>query len=218
MSQEDLAERFHISAKRENKSGGIGYSKSVNESIIAKILNIKGHISRTAEFQKAGISVKTIQLAADGKRTTEDMSFPAFRFKELVLENWDESTLKQTFDSTRFFFIVFRERKDDFPVLEGTFFWNMPQSDLEHVKSVWIRTRQTAIEGIVLTPTNRGMSNNLPRSTENPVCHVRPHGRNAEDRDDLPAGVGAESITRQGFWLNRAYIAQVVENWKKHNL
>jgi len=49
---------------------------------------------------------------------------------------------------------------------------------------------------------------NLPKSTESEILHVRPHGRNAEDKIITPSGSMA---TKKCFWLNRGYILKQIE-------
>ena len=44
---------------------------------------------------------------------------------------------------------------------------------------------------------------NLPKASENPVCHVRPHARNSSDTFSLPDG---RQYPKQCFWLNNSYI------------
>jgi hypothetical protein len=54
------------------------------------------------------------------------------------------------------------------------------------------------------------VTNDLPKQAENPVAHVRPHGRNAADKLPLPDG---RMMTKQCFWLNNSYVAnQIKEN------
>ncbi len=87
-------------------------------------------------------------------------------------------------------------------------FWNMPHKDLEEVRRVWEKTAQTIREGVVLTQTANGVSNNLPKQSESHVAHVRPHGRDANDQLPLPDG---RMMTKQCFWLNGNYIAEQVK-------
>ena len=72
---------------------------------------------------------------------------------------------------------------------------------------VWKRTVQTLREGVQLIRTPRGIRNNLPKQSESPVAHVRPHGINALDTLPLPDG---RAMTKQCFWLNNTYIAKQI--------
>ena len=70
------------------------------------MLGIKSN--HAAEFQKANIVVKTIRIEENGKNR-ENMSFAPFKFKELVQEEWEDSTVFNYFDTTQFLFVVFQK-------------------------------------------------------------------------------------------------------------
>ncbi|MCH5210171.1 MAG: hypothetical protein J1F01_04325 [Oscillospiraceae bacterium] len=72
---------------------------------------------------------------------------------------------------------------------------------------MWERTVKTIREGVVLHQTSSGVSNNLPKQSESRVAHVRPHGRNGDDKLPLPDG---RMMTKQCFWLNNSYIAEQI--------
>ena len=92
-------------------------------------------------------------------------------------------------------------------VLSRAMLWNIPNADLDEVQKVRERTVQTLRSGVELTPGPRGVSNNLPKQSESRVAHVRPHGRDAEDKLPLPDG---RMMTNQCFWLNNNYIAEQI--------
>lgn len=103
--------------------------------------------------------------------------------------------------------MIFREQTGGEYVFERIMFWNIPNADLDEVRRVWEQTVHTIREGVTLVPTSRGVSNNLPKQTENRVAHVRPHGKDASDKLPLPDG---RMMTRQCFWLNNTYIAEQI--------
>ena len=141
------------------------------------------------------------------------MSFPTFKFNELILEKWEDSTFGNYLRETRFFFIVFKFNSDDELILQGAQFWNMPNKDLKQVKKVWKKTIDVIKTGIETYEKNGKKYNNLPNPSDNKVCHVRPHGRNAQDTYPLPDG---SEYTKQCFWLNNTYIYdQIDEELKK---
>ena len=206
-------------------------AKNIVELLLAKMLGVTGKISSTEEFQKAGIVPKTVRLMPNG-RSKESMSFPTFNFIELAEETWEESELYQTLSSTKFMFVVFQSEYTDNPEemiqsfsvaggkrqqvapsgvtgfkFKGIKFWNMPVEDLDEVRKVWERTVDTIRSGVVLVPTENGVTNNLPKQSESPVAHVRPHGRNASDKLPLPDG---RMMTKQCFWLNSNYIEKQI--------
>ncbi|MGI6510063.1 MAG: MutH/Sau3AI family endonuclease [Erysipelotrichaceae bacterium] len=66
--------------------------------------------NQAEEFVKANIVVKTIRIEENGKNK-ESMSFPTFKFKELVEETWEESTIYNYFETTKFLFVVFTKKE-----------------------------------------------------------------------------------------------------------
>jgi DNA mismatch repair protein MutH len=149
------------------------------------------------EFEKAGVKMKTIRLGKNGI-PKEHMSFPAFKYTEIIKEEWEECTLREQLEQ-RFFFVVYRYNEKNELVLDKVLFWTIPMSDLEgEVKKVWDETRRQI---------ERGKYDKFPRSKDNPVSHVRPHAQNAEDTFETPQG-GREM--KKCFWLNREYISDVI--------
>ena len=78
-----------------------------------------------------------------------------------------------------------------------------------NVQLTWERTKRVINEGIKVEYVNGVRRNNFPTQKDNPVCHVRPHGRNASDVDELPDG---SSFTKQCFWLNNTYIKSQLDD------
>lgn len=192
-SVEELCAAFSIEMGKRPKNLG---------AILAyRILGIQGN--RAEEFEKANVVVKTIRLEKNGK-IRESMSFPAFRFKELVGETWEDSAFGNYLRETRFLFVVYQFDENDVLRLNGCQFWNIPYRDLEgNVRTVWEKTKAVLEEGLKVTVHKGRYGNNLPKASEDPVCHVRPHGRNAKDTCELPDG---RQYTKQCFWLSNAYI------------
>lgn len=193
MTQLQLKERFGVESD----------AKSLNEILLARMLGVKGCIAHTEEFQKAGIVPKTIRVQKDGT-IKESMSFPTFDFIELSKEEiWEDSELYNYLAPTKFLFVIFQEQQPGEYVFDRIQFWNIPNTDLEEVRKVWERTVQNIRNGVRLVQTPRGICNDLPKKTENPVAHVRPHGKDGKDTLPLPDG---RQMTKQCFWLNNTYI------------
>lgn len=193
MTQLQLKERFGVESD----------AKSLNEILLARMLGVKGRIAHTEEFQKAGIVPKTIRVQKDGT-IKESMSFPTFDFIELSKEEiWEDSELYNYLAPTKFLFVIFQEQQPGEYVFDRIQFWNIPNTDLEEVRKVWERTVQTIRNGVRLVQTPRGICNDLPKKAENPVAHVRPHGKDGKDTLPLPDG---RQMTKQCFWLNNTYI------------
>lgn len=192
-----------------------------------RMLGITGN--HAEEFVKAGIEVKTIRIEENGK-IRENMSFAPFKFKELVKEEWESSTIHEYFDTTRFFFVLFK-RSGDHYVLEKSKFWNMPYQDLnDTVHSGWIAIQDKIKQGVSfrLKKKSNGeieVENDLPKVKDNPILHIRPHAQKSaylihgsythgdvdRDADELPNG---DYMTRQSFWLNKSYIVKQLKGQK----
>jgi DNA mismatch repair protein MutH len=172
-------------------------AKNYMETLTRAILGVRK--AKIEEFEKAGIVMKTIRLEKTGL-PKESMSFPHFKYQEIIKESWDESSLKQLFEK-KFFFIVFRRERDKRFALEKVMFWNMPMQVLDgEVQKVWRETRKKINEGDI---------DHLPSQSQSFVCHVRPHGRNAGDVILAPNG---NYYVKKCFWLNRGYISKIINS------
>lgn len=183
--------------------------------IFARMLKVNGDIENTEEFLKANIKVKTIRVEINGK-IKESMSFPAFKFEDIVNEKWEESSLYNIFENTKFMFVVFRKNDSNEYIFDRVKLWNMPEEVLQgEIKKVWLKTKNVIKSGkIVKNIENGEKETNFPKSTENKYCHVRPHAKNSSDTYVLPIKdelTGAKEYTKQCFWLNNSYIKSIVE-------
>ena len=189
----DLCNLFSIEIQKK--------PKNLEAMLAYRILGIRGN--QAEEFEKANVVVKTIRIGKNNK-IKENMSFPTFKFKELIEEDWEDSTFGNYLRETRFLFVVYKFDQQDELRLKGCQFWNIPYDDLEgNVKKVWEKTQKILREGLKIKKRNGKNYNNFPKSTENPVCHVRPHAQNSKDTYELPDG---RQYPKQCFWLNNSYI------------
>lgn len=186
--------------------------KNLESMLAFRMLGIKGN--QAEEFVKADIVVKAIRIEANGT-IKQSMSFPTFKFTEIIQEDWEDSEFANYLRETRFLFVVYRFADDGKLYLKGCQFWNIPYEDLEvEARSVWEKTKLIIQEGMQFYKDDKGnYHNNLPKMKENRVAHVRPHGRNAEDTYPLPDG---RAYPKQCFWLNNSYIlSQIKDDMKR---
>lgn len=189
----DLCTKFQIDYNKK--------TKNLEAMLAYRILGIRGN--KAEEFEKANVVIKTIRVGQNNK-IKESMSFPTFKFKELITEDWDDSTFGNYLRETRFLFVVYKFDNENVLRLRGCQFWNIPYEDLEgNVKEVWEETKRILQEGLKITMLNGKNYNNFPKASNNPVSHVRPHAQNAQDTDELPDG---RHYPKQCFWLNNTYI------------
>lgn len=188
-------------------------AKSLNEIIVARMLGIKGKVSGTDEFIKANIVPKTIRINEKG-RIIESMSFPTFKYTELISQTWEESDLYEMFATTKFMFAVFKEQQGEY-YFEKIKFWNMPLNILDTtVKDVWERTVNVVKNGNIVKGFKNGLRlTNFPGMKDNGICHVRPHAKDALDTYPLPKMdnlTGLLEYTKHCFWLNNSFILSII--------
>ena len=156
------------------------------------------------------------------------MSFPAFKYKEIIKENWDDCELHRYFSETKFLFAVFEKDGDSYR-FKGAKLWNMPYKDLEEtVRQGWQRTIDTIRRGPKLTPTmtKKGYKvlNDFLKESDDVIIHVRPHTDKSynlfpdgthygngtlADTNELPDG---RWMTTMSFWLNSSYVLKQLQS------
>lgn len=215
--EKDLYKLFNISTSVKQK----------NNMLICRILGVK--TKNAQEFEKANIEIKTIRVKKNGT-PRESMSFPSFKIKEFIKEDFETSQVYNLFSEKRFLFVVFKENEDEEYILLGTKFWNMPITELETIGyKEWLKYQNKFKNGINFNITtdkngNFKIYNDLPNKTETEIFHIRPHTSNtiymingkqygkgilSSDGDELPNG---DIITKQSFWLNDTYIEKIIKN------
>jgi DNA mismatch repair protein len=205
-SQKELMKEFKIDSK----------AKNINSMLISRMFNVKSKLTDTEEFQKANIIPKTIRIEGNG-RIKESISFPAFKYTELTKQNWEDCDLREQLETTKYMFFVFKKVHKEY-IFKGIKLWNMPETDIESsVMEMWKKTYNAVSTGnIVKSITNGIRKTNFPGMSENEVCHVRPHGRNAKDTAPLPVAdklTGANKYTKHCFWINNSYIKNVLKDF-----
>jgi len=191
-------------------SGNKSYCANLTKAVLGIELGQK-----IEEFEKADIQVKTVRLK-ESLLPDQHISFPAFKYEELVEENWDESQFKKILESK--FFFVFYLKENNNEVVQKVKFWNMPYADILESRFVWRRTKRLVSRGrIVKSVKDSGVKKirkvHFPKSTEHRICHVRPHAQSTTDTYDLPVPdelTGVKEYTKHSFWLNASYIKKEV--------
>jgi len=178
------------------------YYANLTKSILGIELN-----KEIEEFKKADIIVKTIRLK-ENNLPKEDISFPTFKYEELVQEEWDESEFKEILEH-KFLFVFFQFEGSNL-ILKKVKFWNMPYSDIEKAKEVWLKTKEIVEEGNIVREIKNGVrQTNFPSKKFNSVSHVRPHAQDAQDTYPLPVEdkvTKTMEYTKHCFWLNNTYV------------
>lgn len=164
------------------------------------------------EFEKAEIIVKTVRLK-ENNLPKEDISFPTFKYEEIVNEEWDDANFKDILEHK--FLFVFFQFENEHLVLRKVKFWNMPYCDILEAEKVWMETKNIVMNGSIVKRVKLNKvgkvirETNFPNKKTNKVSHVRPHAKNAQDTYPLPVKdklTKAKEYTKHCFWLNGGYV------------
>lgn len=186
-------------------------AKSFYANLTKAILGIELN-KEIEEFEKAEIQVKTVRLK-ENNLPKEDMSFPTFKYEEIVNEDWENSDFKDILEH-KFLFVFFQFENEKL-VLRKVKFWNMPYSDLLEVEKVWMKTQQIIAKGEIVKGFKTDKNGKVSRETNFPnkkfsnISHVRPHAKDASDTYSLPKKdklTKQTQYTKHCFWLNNSYI------------
>ena len=192
-----------------------------------RMLGIRGNCAE--EFVKANIVVKVVRIEQDFSMN-ESISLPPFNFMEFANEKWEESQVYNYFSETKFLFVVFA-RDSNVYRLYKYFFWNMPFDHLNRIvydgwRNIHYLVKNRMVE-FELKETRRGyiVKNNLPKKSDNPIIHIRPHAQKSayaihmndgriyesgninRDANMLPQG---DWMTTQSFWINNNYFLEYI--------
>ncbi len=133
----------------------------------------------------------------DGK-IKEHISFPYIRYDEVVNQNWEESHFSEIMESK--FLFVFWEKINEEWFLKKIKLWNAPPKEIIEAKRIWEKTKRLILDK---------QADNLPKTTESYFTHVRPHGRDSNDKYPTHYGV---DVKKQSFWIHKNYIEENILN------
>ena len=158
-------------------------------------------VTKSDEFKKSGIIIKTIRLKPSG-RSAEAMSFENINYFDIMNEDdWYESRLYDIFTG-RFLFVVFQENENKETVLKKAFFWTMPVQDLAIAEGYWENIRDNV-------KNNHIDPEYFYKAGDHKKFHVRPKARNAADVTANPHG---GTVKKYCYWFNQDYIKEIVSS------
>lgn len=202
-TQEEIVKSLKIEINKKAKSFYANLTKAILGISFDKEIE---------EFEKAEIIVKTVRLK-ENNLPKEDISFPTFKYEEIVNEDWENSDFKDILEH-KFLFVFFQFENENL-VLRKVKFWNMPYSDLLDVEKVWNKTQEIIAKGEIVKEikTNKKGKEvrftNFPSKKFSSISHVRPHAKDALDVYPLPKKdklTKEMEYTKHCFWLNNSYV------------
>lgn len=200
MSYKNIAKRKKVDISKDPKSKFAMIANAIAAS--AKCPNV----NRSEEFLKAGLTMKTIRMQANGV-IKEAMSFENIDYIEVAeCEDWFDSRLYELY-SSRFMFVIFKEQnagKEDF-VLDDVFFWTMSQADLKLAEDYWNHIKANILADHI-------SEEYWWKGTDKKKFHVRPKAQKATDLAPTPNGKGAKKFC---YWFNNDYVREIIDNRNK---
>ena len=161
------------------------------------------NVNRSEEFLKAGLTMKTIRMQANGV-IKEAMSFENIDYIEVAeCEDWFDSRLYELY-SSRFMFVVFKEQntgKEDY-ILDDVFFWTMPQEDLDWAEVYWNHIKDNIL-------ANHISEKYWWKGADKKKFHVRPKAQKANNLAPTPNGGKAKKFC---YWFNNDYVREIIDN------
>ena len=192
---------------RDESSSKSKYFDIANAIVSPDVSNV----NLSEEFQKAGLTMKTIRLEESGS-IKQSMSFENIDYEEVYdNDNWFDSRLYELFTS-RFLFVVYRRdssrniiingKEEKRYILHKVFFWTMPTKDVDLEEEYWMNIRKCVL-GNHIDPKY------FWKLKDHRSFHVRPKGRVAEDLAYNPNGGFAKKYC---YWFNSEYVKRILEN------
>ena len=182
-----------ISMLNIEKSTQKNFISKVSKKLVEKILL---DVNLENIFESPELIHKTCRVF-DGK-LKENISFPYMKYDELVQQEWEESDFNQIIES-KFMFVFWENINDEFYLKKITF-WNAPPKEVLEAKRIWEKTKQLILDK---------QADNLPKTKESYFVHVRPHGRDSNDKYPTHYGV---DVKKQSFWIHKKYIEENILN------
>jgi DNA mismatch repair protein MutH len=174
-------------------------AKNFAASVLLRAFGAKTSKSRIREFEEMGLTPRMSRVDTN-LMPYEALSFPAFRYMDLLEETWEDSDL---LSRVEYMLIVpIRGARRGTPQEECQFgrpaFWRPSASELETIRGEWELYR---------LEIRAGHAKSLTPASETLAIHVRPHSRDSSDVDVAPI-VGP--VIKKSFWLNKPFVRAIL--------
>lgn len=173
--------------------------KDYAAAVIRRAMGANSYRTKIEEFERSGLTLRVVRVSERGA-PYEATSFPAFRYAELVEEEWEDSTLLAQL--SYMLLVPFIGKQRGTPpgecILGRPFFWRPSTDDLRLIEVEWAMYQDEI---------RRGLADRLTPASETKAIHVRPHARDSQDVDFAP---GLGPVIKKSFWLNKPFVEEVL--------
>ncbi|MFW0737467.1 MutH/Sau3AI family endonuclease [Flavobacterium sp. T12S277] len=207
-------------------------AKSSFRLLINRVLNVADN-KKILELEENGIEIKTVPVDPE-KKPWEAMSFPKFSLVDLIVEKWDidedeeegEAVFKNIISNGFIFITIIKEKEKYLKdgkikkrykdwktwTIGESVYWKASDAELSTIEKEWKEAQEIVKNGVQVKTVKHGskqrQENNLLKSSNTEIIHIRPHAQNSK-HIDLPfyQFTGNRiSISWQSFWLNKSFI------------
>jgi DNA mismatch repair endonuclease MutH len=207
-------------------------AKSSFSLLINRILNVDDK-KKIRELEENGIVIKTIPVSQQIK-PWEAMSFPRFSLVDLVEEEWDsdenEAGFKNIITQGFIFIPIIKEKekylekgKTKYRYKDWTtwkigksVYWKANAAELLRIEQEWEKVKKIVKKGVQVTNVKYGsgirQENNLLKSSDTKIIHIRPHAKDSKDIDKPYFEYSNDNveISWQSFWLNKKFTEKII--------
>ena len=159
------------------------------------------------ELKAEGYVLKSVRLNSN-QTPMEAISFPAFKYQNMMNTDWLESELFLHLNKKYLF--IFYSQENYSVKLNCIREWKIKKNDLEIAKNTWLIVKELIKNGNIVKEIKRGKRiTNFPKASKQGIIHVRPHASNSNDTFKLPIKdkkTNLEEYTKHSFWLNKDFI------------
>ena len=217
----NIVDKYNVDFSKTSKSG---FSLLINR--VLKIDDKK----RILELEENGISIKTIPVNKENK-PWEAMSFPKFSLIDLIEEEWNgenEADFKNIINQGYIFIPVVKEKEKY--IVNGkskyryknwktweigkSVYWHPNKLELSAIKKEWEKAKDIVLNGVEVNNVKYGKGtrqvNNLLKSSDTEIIHIRPHAKNSKDIDKPYFEFSKINISWQSFWLNKSFTEKII--------
>lgn len=142
-------------------------------------------------------------------------------FETIIRENFEDSSLYHRFKQG-FYFLVYDQETSNTKslILKYAFLWKPNEMLIKNnVYPFWLEVKNITNKGVEIQRVKRGTKyinqNNLPKTKDNLILHVRPKAKSSADTTPLPHG---GNITKQAYWINGSYIKTLINDLEQEIL
>lgn len=208
--------------KPDESYNRVNLSSNIKKYLSKNIIGFKSYLSDN------NLNLRIIRLNLDNQ-VKENVPFSPISLYDLKFEIWDSedsietSSLKLALKST-YLFLTIKETSETQFKIDNLTIWECNETELSIIREEYEKAKSIVKNGIILTDKLKGgktvTENNLLKSRDTKILHMRPHAKNKDDYDlkYFKYTNGEIRITKQSFWLNKKFINTLIDSKWKINL